>query len=130
MHGGEVPSAFDGYPNAWFTAGTIRGKSFTTSLYNYPNEQQPTTLWYHDHALGITRLNVYAGLAGFYLLRDPNNHLENPELAILPTGKYEIPLVIQDRTFRLNGSLFFDKVGTNPTSIPTGHRNFLVIPLW
>jgi len=118
LHGGEVPSAFDGHPNAWFTAGTIRGKAFTTSLYIYPNKQQPTTLWYHDHALGITRLNVYAGLAGFYLLRDPNNHLENPESSILPTGKYEIPLVIQDRTFRLNGSLFFDKVGTNPTIHP------------
>ncbi|MBO8168371.1 MAG: multicopper oxidase domain-containing protein [Thermoanaerobacteraceae bacterium] len=118
LHGGEVPSAFDGHPNAWFTAGTIRGKSFTTSHYIYPNEQQPTTLWYHDHALGMTRLNVYAGLAGFYLLRDPNNHLENPESSILPTGKYEIPLVIQDRTFRLNGSFFFDKVGTNRTIHP------------
>jgi FtsP/CotA-like multicopper oxidase with cupredoxin domain len=118
LHGGEVPSASDGHPYAWFTAGTIRGKAFTTSLYIYPNEQQPTTLWYHDHTLGMTRLNVYAGLAGFYLLRDPNNHLENPASSILPTGKYEIPLLIQDRTFRLDGYLFFDKVGVNPTIHP------------
>lgn len=70
LHGGEVPSVFDGHPDAWFTYNHKFGSAYSTSLYTYPNKQEPTTLWYHDHALGITRLNVYAGLAGFYLLRD------------------------------------------------------------
>jgi FtsP/CotA-like multicopper oxidase with cupredoxin domain len=121
LHGGETPSAFDGHPDAWFTAGIIRGSAFTTSLYRYPNQQQPATLWYHDHALGITRLNVYAGLAGFYILRDPNNSLEKPtppDSPVLPEGEYEIPLVIQDRTFKTDGSFFFDNIGVNPTIHP------------
>lgn len=111
LHGGEVQSIFDGHPDAWFTVGeNIKGPAFVTSRYNYPNKQLPTTLWYHDHALGITRLNVLMGLAGFYLLRDPNDPLEN----ILPKGKYEIPLVIQDRSFNPDGSFFFPNAGINP----------------
>lgn len=66
------------------------------------NDQPASTLWYHDHSLGVTRLNVYAGLAGFYLLRDESE----PELD-LPGGEYEIPLVLQDRTFNDDGSLFY-----------------------
>ncbi len=121
LHGGEVPSASDGHPTAWFTAGGLIGPAYSTSRYTYPNMQQPTTLWYHDHALGITRINVYSGLAGFYLLRDPNNPLENPlppARPILPAGKYEIPLAIQDRSFNVDGSFFFDSVGINPTIHP------------
>ncbi|HHU72832.1 MAG TPA: multicopper oxidase domain-containing protein, partial [Clostridiales bacterium] len=70
LHGGENESVDDGHPEAWFTFDGKRGPEYKTSLYNYPNKQQSATLWYHDHTLGITRLNVYAGLAGFYLLRD------------------------------------------------------------
>jgi len=95
LHGGHVPAAFDGYPE--FTQ--LPGEQTT---YVYPNKQQAATLWYHDHALGITRLNVYLGLAGFYLVRDA---LES-SLA-LPSGEFEIPLVIQDRTFRGDGSLVY-----------------------
>ena len=67
----EQPDS-DGYPEAWFTNGFQQtGPFFENKVYHYPNEQQATTLWYHDHALGITRLNVYAGLGGgLYLLRD------------------------------------------------------------
>ncbi len=71
LHGAEVPSAFDGAPDAWFTPGLAdKGKGFVTNIYTYPNGQEATTLWFHDHALGMTRLNIYAGLAGFYLIRD------------------------------------------------------------
>ncbi len=122
LHGGEVPSAFDGNPDAWFTYNNIFGPAYTTSLYTYPNQQEPTTLWYHDHALGITRLNVYAGLAGFYLLRDGKkgeNHCLHPERKLkLPRGKYEIPIVIQDRMFNTDGSLLFPNVGVNPDIHP------------
>jgi spore coat protein A len=66
------------------------------------NDQPPATLWYHDHSLGITRLNVYAGLAGFYLLR--SEHEQNLDL---PEGEHEIPLVLQDRSFNEDGSLHY-----------------------
>lgn len=118
LHGGEVHSVFDGHPDAWFTKGEqIKGPEFVTSLYNYPNKQLPTTLWYHDHALGITRLNVFLGLAGFYLLRDPENPLDYPG-EILPEKEFEIPLVIQDRSFNTDGSFDFPDVGVNPDVHP------------
>ena len=123
LHGGEVSSWYDGGPDAWFTSGGIRGPVFSLPdqpedyiagtnavLYKYPNEQPATTLWYHDHALGITRINVMSGLAGFYLLRDP----ADPIAEYLPSGKYEVPLVFQDRTFNLDGSFWFDTEGINP----------------
>ncbi|PEC18858.1 multicopper oxidase domain-containing protein, partial [Bacillus cereus] len=71
LHEGRVRPENDGYPEAWFTRNFENvGPKFVHEVYYYPNCQRPATLWYHDHALGITRLNVYAGLAGFYLLRD------------------------------------------------------------
>ncbi len=93
VHGGHVPAEVDGYPEATF----LPGNQVT---YVYPNNQDATTLWYHDHALGITRLNVYMGLAGLYLVRDA---VENA--LGLPSGEYELPLVIQDRSFNVDGSL-------------------------
>lgn len=121
LHGGEVSSIYDGHPDAWFTYNGRKGSAFETSLYMYPNTQEPTTLWYHDHALGITRLNVYNGLAGFYLLRNSQNSRRDnfvDEKSILPTDKYEIPIVIQDRSFHTDGSFSFSKVGVNPLIHP------------
>lgn len=110
LHGGEVPSAFDGHPEAWFTPGSaIVGQKFVSNIYTYSNGQEATTLWYHDHTLGITRLNVYAGLAGFYLLRDPQNEPSN-----LPGGSYEREIVIQDRMFDTNGQLFYPEEQDHP----------------
>lgn len=122
LHGGEVQSYYDGGPDAWFTYNGIRGPAYSTvaptdpnaAIYYYPNSQQPATLWYHDHALGITRINVMSGLAGFYLLRDPND----PIAQLLPTGKYEMPLVIQDRSFLTDGSFYFPSAGINPSVHP------------
>lgn len=103
LHGGNVPPHSDGYPDAWFTPDyTQTGPFFRSATYTYPNEQPPATLWYHDHAIGITRLNVYAGLAGFYLLRDDTERELN-----LPSDEYEIPIVLQDRTFADDGSLVY-----------------------
>ncbi|MDF2587630.1 MAG: multicopper oxidase family protein, partial [Anaerocolumna sp.] len=117
LHGGENESVYDGYPEAWFTFNGKYGPDFKTTKYYYPNKQEAATLWYHDHALGITRLNVYAGLAGFYLLRDKENNALEGKLC-LPSGKYEIPLAIQDRMFNTNGSLLFNNVGNNPDIHP------------
>lgn len=118
LHGGEVPSIYDGHPDTWFTADGTKGPAFVTSFYLYPNRQEPATLWYHDHALGITRLNVYAGLAGFYLLRDSNDCCQ--EKFELPEGKYEIPIAIQDRSFKADGSgsFSFTEEGVNPDIHP------------
>ena len=114
LHGGETEAASDGHPDAWFTSGfAIKGMGWVKQIYDYPNDQPATTLWYHDHALGITRLNVYMGLAGFYLIRDPAN-----EPANLPSGAYEIPIVIQDRMFDVNGQLIYPNLGINPLIHP------------
>ncbi len=125
LHGGEVPSAFDGGPDAWWTPGLAhRGHGFVTDTYTYPNAQEATTLWYHDHALGATRLNVYAGLAGFYLLRDPGREPANlPGGAVDPVAdrygnSYEREVVIQDRMFDTNGQLYWPDDGINPEVHP------------
>ena len=101
LHGGHVPARVDGQPELTILPGEI-------DVYEYPNNQDPATLWYHDHALGITRLNVYSGMAGFYLLRDDfENNLG------LPSGEFEVPIVIQDREFNPDGSLFYNPTITN-----------------
>lgn len=118
LHEGETESASDGHPDAWFTEGeAIKGPAFIKSRYHYVNTQPPTTLWYHDHALGITRLNVLMGLAGFYLLRDPHNPLDK-HTSVLPKGKFEIPIAIQDRSFNTDGSFDYPNVGVNPDIHP------------
>ena len=95
IHGSRTLSESDGLPEKWFTPGQ-------SALYHYPNDQQAAPLWYHDHAVGITRLNVYAGLSGFYLLRDGRELSMN-----LPSGEYEIPLILQDRTLDDQGQLVY-----------------------
>jgi spore coat protein A len=93
LHGGKVSPQDDGYPEDTILPGQSR-----TNYYG--NEQPPGTIWFHDHALGITRLNVYMGLAGLYLVRDAfENSLG------LPAGMNEVPLVFQDRKFNPDGSL-------------------------
>ena len=121
LHGGEVEPQSDGGPDAWFTQGySETGPGWYKEVLTYANEQLPTTLWYHDHVLGLTRLNVYAGLAGFYLLRDPA--IENP--LNLPSGAHEVPLVIQDRMFNADGSLHYPVGGDNPDIHPIWQPEF------
>ena len=143
VHGAHTHQESDGYPEAWYLPAALNipagyategsayagfAASATTgpwgpgfAIFEYPNSQRATTLWYHDHSLGMTRQNVYAGPAGFYLVRggpddDVRDNLGNP--AILPGPAptigsnplgtyYEIPIVIQDRSFNADGSLFY-----------------------
>jgi spore coat protein A len=95
MHGAKAPPASDGYPEDWY----VPGKSAT---YYYPNEQSPALLWYHDHAMGINRLNIYAGLLGLCIIRD-----KVEDSLGLPSGEYEIPLVIFDRMLTPDGQLYY-----------------------
>ena len=127
LHGGEVAPAFDGGPDAWWTNGGIRGPGFSSAttpapndnwaVYDYPNINPATTLWYHDHALGVTRLNVMSGLAGFYIVRDTDD-TSNAIAAAGITGKYDMPLVFQDRNFDPNGQLLFPSLGVQPAVHP------------
>ena len=108
LHGAEVPSQYDGHPDAWFTPGDEHlGPSFVSNVYNYPNSQEATTLWYHDHALGVVRQNVFAGLAGFYFIRDNRDTGLATNPITLPAGPQEVELLIQDRQFDKNGQLYF-----------------------
>jgi len=128
LHGGEVPSSFDGGPEQWWASNGMNGTDYRTyeptdpnaAVYYYPNEQLPTTLWYHDHALGITRINVMSGLAGFYLLRDP----ADPIAPFLPSGQYEVPIAIQDRSFNLDGSFWYPPVGLDTNAHPYWQPEF------
>jgi FtsP/CotA-like multicopper oxidase with cupredoxin domain len=133
VHGAHTREDSDGYPEAWYLpdannipAGYARTGTFFdyfdasydhnwspgTAAFKYPNDQPATTLWYHDHTLGMTRANVYAGPAGYYLIRGGPNDLElgyvAPGVGDDPFGHYtEIPIVIQDRSFNADGSLFY-----------------------
>lgn len=113
LHGGDVPPQLDGGPDAWFTSdGMYQGHGYytkpgseslggNTAVYRYPNNQEMSTIWFHDHTLGATRLNVYAGLAGGYVVVDPAD-------TSIPANLPPItPLVVQDRSFDKNGQLFF-----------------------
>jgi spore coat protein A len=111
LHGGHVADTSDGGPDAWFLPGQ-------SVVYEYPNDQEATLLWYHDHAMGITRLNPYLGLAGAYIIRDAYEDSLNlpggPNDPAGPYGPYEVPLVIQDKTFDTDGNLTYPTEGVTP----------------
>jgi spore coat protein A len=100
LHGAHVAAEYDGYPELTLLPGE-------SSTYLYPNDQPAAMLWYHDHALGITRLNVAMGMAGAYIIRDAAEAALN-----LPDGAYEIPLVITDRSFTPDGQMKYPAVWT------------------
>ena len=140
LHGGHSTEQSDGYPEAWYLpkardiphryarvgskyqefralAQAELGQAWTpgSAVFQYANDQRATTMWYHDHTLGMTRANVYAGPAGFYLLRGgPDDAVEGtlPGPAPAPgdppeVDYFEIPIAIQDRTFTAEGELFY-----------------------
>jgi len=130
LHGGETPQPSDGYPEAWFTSDFEEvGPFFEKEVYEYANRQRATMLWYHDHAMGLTRLNNYAGLAGAYIIRDKCEESLN-----LPNKDYEILLVIQDRSFNPDGSLFYPRQPEdaaenlpNPSIVPAFNGETLLV---
>src|ERR1700733_12441825 len=99
VHGAKAPPESDGYPEDWYVAGKSR-------TYFYPSGQEAAALWYHDHAMGINRLNIYAGLFGLFLVRDDFEDALN-----LPKGAFEIPLVIYDRLLKQDGQLDYPVSG-------------------
>ncbi|MDR3388951.1 MAG: multicopper oxidase [Rudaea sp.] len=103
LHGAKAAPESDGYPEAWYPPGT-------SALCHYPNAQDAAMLWYHDHTLGINRLNVYAGLLGTFFIRD-----DDEDALSLPKGKHEIPLIVFDRMFGRDGQLYYP-VSADPQS--------------
>jgi spore coat protein A, manganese oxidase len=99
LHGGRTGPESDGYPEDWF----VSGQSATCY---YPNQQEAASLFYHDHAIGITRLNAVAGLTGLYLIRDDFEDTLN-----LPSGPCEVPLVLFDRSFWPDGRMYYPVSG-------------------
>jgi spore coat protein A, manganese oxidase len=115
LHGAETDPVSDGHPDAWATARFgLKGPAWAREWCEYPNLQPGATLWYHDHTLGITRLTVFAGLAGFYLLREP----ELERSLNLPSGDYEREILIQDRSFDVHGQLRYPQFGVDPDEHP------------
>ncbi|MGD8608733.1 MAG: twin-arginine translocation signal domain-containing protein, partial [Myxococcales bacterium] len=121
LHGGNSDFQFDGNPEFFYSPdGGVKGPQWDfveggfTNTFRYNNAVPAGNLWYHDHALGITRLNVYAGLAGFYFVRDafdtgaPDNPLG------LPAFPYELAYAIQDRMFTDKGALFYPAFPGDP----------------
>lgn len=104
VHGARTGGGNDG----WTENAVSPGDS---QLAEYPNDHRAVAWWYHDHAMDITRWNVYTGLAGMYLIRD-----EEEDALRLPSGEQEIPLVIQDKNLdqdedgRLTGRLLHKTV--------------------
>lgn len=133
LHGGEVPPVMDGGPDAWFVSdGSKLGHAYYSddrasskeAWYTYPNTQEAAPLWFHDHVLGATRINVYAGLAGAYLISPTDDEVQKLPAGLSayglkrsananPADDTTIPLVIQDRMFDINGQLFFPNAGIN-----------------
>lgn len=115
LHGGHTRSAFDGGPEQFYSPKwKVTGPRFIGKTYIYDNDQAAGNLWYHDHALGITRLNTYAGLAGFYIIRDNEDTGKQDNPLGLPAGEYELAYAIQDRMFRDTGELFFPAFPGDP----------------
>jgi spore coat protein A len=106
LHGGFVAADSDGNP-AFTPNGFGRGETQSVFYTNQLPQMPASLLWFHDHGLGATRLNVFAGLAAAYLLRDEFDTGEEPNPIGIPGGAYEIPLVVQDRQFNPDGTFLY-----------------------
>lgn len=109
LHGVATPPEHDGHP-------AFLQRPGQGHVHEYPNVHEATQLWYHDHAMGITRLNVYAGLAGVLTLRDEFDTGTADNAWGLPSGEFEIPLVLQEKVFTADGH---QSIRTTPT-VPQG----------
>jgi FtsP/CotA-like multicopper oxidase with cupredoxin domain len=130
LHGGFTPWISDGGPFAWFAPDGSHGASFVNNQvlnpsaaineadYYYTNDQSARLLWYHDHAIGITRINAYAGIASAYVIRDSfEGELRNLGLPdFVENGGREIPIVIQDKVFVPANVSSVDPTWTGPSA--------------
>jgi spore coat protein A len=106
LHGGFVAADSDGNP-AVTPDGFGPGQTQRVYYTNQRPQMPASLLWFHDHGLGATRLNVFAGLAAAYILRDEFDTGEEPNPIGIPGGRFEVPLVIQDRQFNPDGTFLY-----------------------
>ncbi|MBV8200763.1 MAG: multicopper oxidase domain-containing protein, partial [Acidobacteria bacterium] len=110
-------SESDGNPQDWIDSGEFWDHHYCNFPSGFDAREKLTTLWYHDHRQDFTASNVYAGLAGFYLLFDEqdsgNENDPNPEAWRLPSGNYDVPLILQDIMFDANGQVRWNPFDTN-----------------
>ena len=126
LHGGFVPPHLDGHPDSWFGPDGSQGMAYSSlpgapansARYWYPNLQGPCLLWYHDHSMYQTRLNPFAGQAAGYVIIDENDLVALPGGLNVPLFPYDVPLVIQDRTFFEDGSMFYPTASGKPVEYP------------
>jgi spore coat protein A len=143
LHGGHSAARFDGTPMQWWTADGFRGMDYKTDTFTYLNDQPASLLWYHDHTMGSTRFKPYLGLAAAYLIVDDVDNgstitvsgpdkdrygrlIKHAQKVPAGYGVYHLPLVIQDKQFNDNGTLFYPTVnnGTYPPDAKPVH------PIW
>lgn len=117
LHNGHTASESDGYPMDWIDPGKYWDHHYCCFPSGHDPLEKLTTLWYHDHMMDSTAANVYAGLAGFFLFFDEqdsgNENDPNPNAFHLPSGKYDVPLILQDIRFDQNGQVVFNKLNTD-----------------
>lgn len=120
LHNAHTASESDGIPMDFFNPGEFWDHHYPNILAGFDERETLTTLWYHDHRLDFTATNVYAGLTGFYLLfdeLDSNNERDRNPLAFrLPSGKYDVPLILHDVQFDQNGQVVWDFFNPEPTN--------------
>src|SRR4051794_29560561 len=104
LHGSPSQPFYDGHPDDL----TAVAK---TKTYRYPNDEEARTLWYHDHAIHQTADHVYRGLAGFFLQQPSAPETAKFNLGALPSGKYDVPLLVADIQYNPQGRVFFDDEG-------------------
>jgi spore coat protein A len=147
-HGGDTAQEFDGGPDQWISPRRVQAGPGVTGpndgtadgiaglKYTYDNTQEASMHWYHDHGEGVTRINAYGGLAGLYVVRDANEDKLVAQGKI-PSGPYELPVVLQDKTFTADGSLSYsadpadypvvDLTLPSPTHLPEQFGDVIVV---
>lgn len=117
LHNAHTASESDGYPMDHIQPNEYRDHHYCCFPSHHDPTEKLTTLWYHDHRMDFTAANVYAGLAGFFLFFDEqdsgNENDGNPEAWHLPSGKYDVPLLLHDVCFDQQGQVVFDKFNTD-----------------
>jgi FtsP/CotA-like multicopper oxidase with cupredoxin domain len=124
-HGLVVAADQDGTAEEWFTPNLqYVGPSWRTSTYLQPNQQSPTALFYHDHVMGVTRIGLYSGVVGTAdFIRDPKNTPLDEPSSPLPTGQFEVPLVLSARQFYTDGNFDFPPDRGTLNSANAGDQN-------
>ncbi|MBS4099810.1 multicopper oxidase domain-containing protein [Tsukamurella paurometabola] len=129
LHGGHTPAESDGYPtdlvvpaswpkaprhDAGMSAHDPSARvTVGTRTYTYPNDQDAATLWYHDHRMDFTGASVWRGLAGMYILDDPDE-----ERFGLPAGERDLPMILTDRSFDRDGGLAYPAIDATGSATP------------